>query len=196
MIDNLKREGIIQWLRLYHHILKQNNLQELYKAEAETLGTMERIGEWERWDLSRFLIDNLSLPKVLNNLDKIPSYFLSEDQGQDLTKFIIPSNIISIGRNAFNKCPIKMINLGNVGSIRTRAFEECQLKVIMIPDSVETIYPRVFRKNPLINVYFHKDCEAHIREDIFEECPIQEIKCNEVIKRQLPDYLQEKVVLI
>ena len=196
MIDNLKREGIIQWLRLYPHILKQNNLQELYTAEAETLGTMERLGEWERWDLSRFLIDNLSLPKVLNNLDKIPSYFLSEDGGQDIKKINIPSHILAIGRYAFNKCPIEFVNLGNVGSIRTRAFEDCNIKSIMIPETVETIYPRVFRNNPLTHVYFHKDCEAHIREDIFEECPIQEIKCNEVIKRQLPDYLQEKVVLI
>lgn len=196
MIDNLKREGIIQWLRLYPHILKQNNLQELYRAEAETMSTMERLGDWERWDLTRFLINSLGLPRVLNNLDKIPSYFLSEDGGQDIKKVNIPSHILSIGRSAFNKCPIEYINLGDVKSIRTRAFEECNIKSVIIPETVETIYPRVFKDNPLTHVYFNKDCEAHIRQDIFEGCPIEEIKCNQVIKSQLSDYLQEKVILI
>lgn len=196
MIDNLKREGIIQWLRLYPHILKQNNLQELYRAEAETMTTMERLGDWERWDLTRFLINNLGLPRVLNNLDKIPSYFLSEDEGQDIRKINIPSHILSIGRYAFNKCPVEFLNLGEVKSIRTRAFEDCNIKSIIIPETVEVIYPRVFRNNPLTHVYFNNDCEAHIREDIFEGCPIQEIKCNQAIKNQLSDYLQEKVVLI
>lgn len=196
MIDNLKREGIIQWLKLYPHVLKQNDLQELYRAEAETAYTMERLGDWERWDLTRFLINSLGLPRVLNNLDKIPSYFLSEDGGQDIKKINIPSHILSIGRHAFNKCPIEFVNLGEVKSIRTRAFEDCNIKSIMIPETVEVIYPRVFRNNPLTHVYFNKDCEAHIREDIFEGCPIQEIKCNQVIKNQLSDYLQEKVILI
>ncbi len=196
MLNDIKTKGIIQWLKLYRHILQQNNLQELYRAEAETMNTMERLGDWERWDLTRFLIDNLGLPRVLNNLDKIPSYFLSEDGGQDIKKVNIPTHILSIGRSAFNKCPIEFINLGEVKSIRTRAFEDCNIKSIMIPETVETIYPRAFRNNPLTHVYFDKDCEAHIRENIFEECLIQEIKCNQVIKRQLPDYLQEKVILI
>lgn len=192
MLDNTKIESIIEWLKLYPHLLKDNDTENLYIAERETYGTMDR--PWERADLTRFLINTVGVKRAIGNMTTIPSYWLDNDteiQG----KIIIPDNVHTIGRFAFTESNLTQIDLNQVEVIRTRAFEGCQLESITIPNTMAQIYKRVFLNNPLKEVIFERDCDTELDSTCFENCPIKIIRCSEEIKNRLPDYLQEKVEL-
>lgn len=199
MLTQEKIEGIVQFCKLYKHLLEKNDLNNLYIAEQETRNTLDRKGGWDRNDLTRFLI-NLnkgSYHKVQLMLeDKIPAFWITDDE--EIISITISSNIKTIGRWAFAECSnLVAVNLNQVEVIRGRAFANSNLKHIIIPESMQTIYRNAFLNNPLYTIHFAKDCNADIDSSIFAECnQIREIRCNEFIKKQLPESLQEKVILL
>lgn len=112
-------------------LIEENRWEKIYKSASKKL-VMRDIGQF-----TSCMLDAGIHPE--NHLKGIPEYFLS---GSECQEFIIPNNIISIGKLAFFYCQglTRAVISDNVISIANKSFYHCSsLTNLTIPSSVEAI---------------------------------------------------------
>lgn len=98
-----------------------------------------------------------------------------------LTELVIPDNVVTIERGAFEDCALKKVTIGkSVKSIGKEAFRNNQLTEVIIPDNVTFIGEAAFNKNKLKSITIPKGI-TYICERTFSE--------NSLTSVTLPDTL-------
>lgn len=138
----------------------QNNVKSL----------IVKSGEFSISDLSS--LQNLSSCKVIDLGGATVEGGIFPDSimsGRSVSRFVLPSNVTSIGSSTFSGCgSLSEITLpSTVTSIGNRAFEGCtSLKSITIPSSVTSIDECAFRGSGLEIIYFSGNAPSLSSESI------------------------------
>ena len=151
-------------------LIEQNKWEEIYKRCEQNL-SQKHIGLF-----TKSLLDCGINPLDLG-LDYIPNYFLNETP--NITEFIIPKNIKSIGIWAFNHCDLKKINIpDNVTYIATGAFGFCKSLIsINISDNVVYIGNDAFTNCDSLTEIIIPNSVTNIGDELFYQCnSLKEIK--------------------
>lgn len=126
-------EVVIDFLKAYKDLLKENNLKEVYRYTIG-MGVLPGL-------LTQFLLTQGI--EIFNYLDKIPNFcFICSS----LDRISIPKNIVKIGTSAFKETQLTEITIpGNIKIINNYAFKECyNLKKVIIEEGVRRIYGDAF----------------------------------------------------
>lgn len=116
---------------------------------------------------------NLTTVTIGDSVIKIPTYFLLNNQGNNVTEIVIPDNVIEIGDYAFYGCAgLSNISFSNnLRIIGDAAFSLCTgLFSIVLPDSVRTIGNNAFSGcSNMYNLYIGPNVDT-IGDRAFSNC--------------------------
>lgn len=175
---------IKEFIEKHKQLILDNKFFELYELAHKELYFSDKIGE-----LTHILLSSGIDPIKQGQLSSVPADYLYMDD--NVTEFIVPSNVIKIENSAFQGCQyLRQVNLNNVQEIEYSAFNRCySLMRIDLPEGLKTIGDYAFSGTGITSVVIPKSAtlirpnafDSHVEYLVYKDSPMAKIAAAEGI---------------
>lgn len=175
---------IAEFIQKHKQLILDNNFSDLYELAHKELYFSDKIGQ-----LTHILLSSGIDPIKQGQLSSVPADYLY--MNDNLTEFIVPSNVTKIENSAFQGCQyLRQVNLTNVQEIEYSAFNRCySLMHIDLPEGLKTIGDYSFSGTGITNVIIPKSAtlirsnafDSHVEYLVYKDSPMAKIAAAEAI---------------